>query len=154
MQDGYEIKTRASVEHESALTEALIEYNRAHSPLWERNHDAQFQPMPLQFFALDGRALLDGLTGHTHRLRAWLEIGTLWVNGDHRGRGIGRELVGRAEEEARRRGCLHARLSTSPFQAPGFYEKMGYVLYGRLEDCPPGDTSLYYRKDLYPKGTA
>ncbi len=60
----------------------------------------------------------------------------------------------RAEEEARRRGCLYARLATSTFQAPGFYEKLGYVLYGRLEDCPPSDTSLYYRKDLHPKGTA
>lgn len=73
---------------------------------------------------------------------------------DHRGRGIGRGLMGCAKEEARRRGCLYARLATSTFQAPGFYEKMGYVLYGRLEDCPPSDTSLYYRKDLHPKGTA
>jgi len=155
MQGGYEIETAASAEREKAVTEALIGYNRTHSPHWAQNNDAQFQPMPLQFFVVDGGGvLLGGLTGRTHSLRAWLEIGTLWVEEDHRGRGIGKELVGRAEEEARRRGCLYARLSTNTFQAPGFYEKLGYVLYGRLEDCPPGDTSLYYRKDLRPKGTA
>ena len=52
------------------------------------------------------------------------------------------------EAEAVRRGCLYARLSTGHHQAPGFYEKIGYVLYGKLENCPPGDTSYYYRKDL------
>lgn len=155
MRNGYEIEAAASGEREDALVEALIGYNRACSPLWEQNHDARFQPMPLQFFVLDGGGvLLGGLTGRTHGLRAWLEISTLWVNEDHRGRGIGRELMERAEEGARQRGCLYARLATSTFQAPGFYEKLGYVLYGSLEDCPPGDTSLYYRKDLHPKETA
>ena len=154
MQNGYEIETAASMDREEALTGALIGYNRAHSPLWEQNHDAQFQPLPLQFFALDsGGTLLGGLTGRTHSLRAWLEISILWVEEAHRGRGLGRELVERAEEESRRRGCLYARLSTSTFQAPGFYEKLGYILYGRLEDCPPGETALYYRKNLCPKET-
>ena len=140
MRNGYKIETAASAEREDVLTQALVGYNRTHSPFWEQNNDARFQPMPL--------------TGRTYGLQAWLKIGTLWMDEDHRGQGIGRELIGRAEEEARRRGCFYARLSTSTFQAPGFYEKMGYVLYGRLEDYPPGDTSLYYRKDLHPKGTA
>ena len=155
MQDFYRFESAPSEERENALTEALIGYNRAHSPLWEQNHDAQFQPMPLHFFVLDGGgALLGGLTGRTHSLRAWLEISTLWVDEARRGQGIGRGLVERAEVEAYRRGCLHARLSTSTFQAPGFYEKLGYTLFGKLEDCPPGDTSLYYRKNLRPKETA
>lgn len=155
MQNGYEIETAASTERESALSKAFIGYNRAHSPLWEQNHDAQFQPTPLQLFVLDSDGtLLGGLTGRTHSLRAWLEISTLWVDEAHRKRGIGRELVEHAEEEARRRGCLYARLATSTFQAPGFYEKLGYILYGKLEDCPPGDTSLYCRKNLHSKETA
>ena len=154
MQNGYEVEVAADEKRESALTEALIGYNRAHSPLWAQNHDGQFQPMPLQFFVLDsGGMLVGGLTGRTHSLRAWLEISILWVDEAHRGRGLGKELVERAEGEAYRRGCLHARLSTSTFQAPGFYEKLGYILYGRLEDCPPGETALYYRKNLCPKET-
>ena len=155
MQNGYEFKPGVSEEWESALSEALIGYNRTHSPLWEQNHDARFTPLPLHLFVLDGDgALVGGLTGRTHSLRAWLEISTLWVDEAHRGRGIGRELMERAEEEAYRRGCLYARLSTSTFQAPGFYEKLGYTLYGKLEDCPPGDTALYCHKNLRPKETA
>ena len=151
----YVFEAGANEERENALTEALIGYNREHAPLWEQNHDAQFQPLPLQLFVLDsGGALIGGLTGRTHSLRAWLETSILWVDEAHRGRGVGRELVKRAEEEARQRGCLYARLSTSTFQAPGFYEKLGYTLYGKLEDCPPGDTSLYYRKNLRLKETA
>ena len=155
MQNGYEIETAASTERESALSKAFIGYNRAHSPLWEQNHDAQFMPLPLPPFVLDsGGTLLGGLTGRPPSLRAWLEISTLWVHDAHRGQGIGRGLAERAEEEARRRRCHYARLATSTFQAPGFYEKLGYILYGKLEDCPPGDTSLYYRRNLHPKETA
>ncbi len=154
MRNCYEFVAGVSEERETALTEALIGYNRAHSALWERNHDGRFPPMPLQFSVVDGGALVGGLTGRTHGLRAWLEISILWVDEAHRGRGIGRELVERAEEEARRRGCLYARLSTSEFQGAGFYEKLGYTVYGRLEECPPGETALYYRKNLRPKETA
>ena len=33
-------------------------------------------------------------------------------------------------------------------QAPGFYSRLGYELYGTLENCPPGTTVFYFRKDL------
>ena len=39
-------------------------------------------------------------------------------------------------------------IATSNFQAPGFYEHLGYALYGRLENCPPGETVLYFWKEL------
>jgi GNAT superfamily N-acetyltransferase len=72
----------------------------------------------------------------------------IWVEARAREQGIGRELMKRAEEEALRRGCLYARTCTSDYQAPRFYEKLGYSLYGKLENCPPGETCYYYRKDL------
>lgn len=31
---------------------------------------------------------------------------------------------------------------------PGFYERLGYSLYGKLEKCPPGETVYYYWKEL------
>jgi hypothetical protein len=37
MQKCYEFQSGVSEERENALTEALIGYNRAHSPLWEHN---------------------------------------------------------------------------------------------------------------------
>ena len=136
-------------EREEYVTDRLVEFNRAHLELWEQNHDAQYEAAPLQIYVLDQQGqVVGGLAGRTHGLRAWLEISVVWVKEELRGQGIGRELMRRAEEEARRRGCLYARTSTSQHQAPRFYERLGYSLYGKLENCPPGETAHYYRKDL------
>lgn len=75
-------------------------------------------------------------------------VGVLWVDGHLRGEGLGSELVQRAENEARRRGCMAVRLSTWDFQALGFYTQLGYAPYGVLEGYPPGHTVYYLRKNL------
>ena len=48
----------------------------------------------------------------------WLFIKYLWVRADH-GRGIGRELIARAEARALERDCHSAWLDTFSFQARG-----------------------------------
>ena len=71
-----------------------------------------------------GRAIQGGALGRT-----WGECGELlqlWVAESARGRGIGRSLVQRFEEEASARGCALIYLDTFSFQAPGFYESLGY----------------------------
>ena len=72
----------------------------------------------------------------------------IWVDETLRRQGFGRQLLERAEKEARMRDCRYARLATSDYQAPGFYQKLGYTLYGQLENCPPGETAYYFWKDL------
>jgi hypothetical protein len=42
----------------------------------------------------------------------------------------------------------HAMVDTFDFQAPGFYQKLGYVEWGVLEDFPGGHRRIYFRKDL------
>ena len=54
------------------------------------------------------------------------------------------------DHEAIQRGCRYARLSTSDYQAPEFYPKLGYTRYGLLADCPPGETVSYFWKPLPP----
>ncbi|MCB0117125.1 MAG: GNAT family N-acetyltransferase [Caldilineaceae bacterium] len=78
----------------------------------------------------------------------WLEVDKLWVDESLRGRGVGRQLLRRAEEIAIERGCLRAMLTTYSFQARGFYEKEGYRIVGALEDYPPGSTFYWLRKDF------
>ena len=147
--DAWTFDLSGSQEREKALTDNLIAFNKSRSNLWDQNYDGRFTAAPLHVFTLDeAKRVVGGLIGRTHSLRAWLEVSILWVDEDYRGIGLGRALMERGEAEAIHRGCLYARLSTSHYQAPGFYEKMGYVLYGKLENCPPGDTSYYYRKDL------
>ena len=76
----------------------------------------------------------------------WLNVELLFVPEDLRGRGVGSALLAAAETEAMRRDCLGAFVDTASFQAPGFYQRLGYTLYGRLGDFPPGHERLYFRK--------
>lgn len=79
-----------------------------------------------------------------------LAIDLFWIAAEYRGSGNGGQLLLRAEEEGRLRGANKAFLNTHTFQAPGFYEKYGYKLYGELKDFPPGHDRRYYVKTLEP----
>jgi len=90
--------------------------------------------------------VVGGLVGETHW--DWFYINLMFINEDLRGRGYGYKLLTKAEEEARRRGAKHAYLDTFSFQAPGFYQKQGYEVFGELGEFPPGHTRYYLRKEL------
>jgi len=76
----------------------------------------------------------------------WLRVQMLFVPEKLRGRGVGAGLMATAEREARERGCRGAIVDTLSFQAGPFYQKIGYELFGILEDCPPGYNQLYLCK--------
>jgi GNAT superfamily N-acetyltransferase len=61
---------------------------------------------------------------------------------------IGSRIIRMAEDEAKRRGCSRAVLFTVTFQAPGFYERQGYEVLGRIECDPPGHTRICMTKRL------
>ena len=79
-----------------------------------------------------------------------LFVRILWVSEALRGRGFGRRLMEMAERRAVERGCRHIFLDTFDFQAPGFYEKLGYQIYAKAEDWPVGHAHHFLRKDLPP----
>ncbi|WP_428486471.1 GNAT family N-acetyltransferase [Rhodopila sp.] len=87
-----------------------------------------------------------GLTGAIWG--GWLQVNFLWVTEMLRGQGQGARLMDAAEGLAAERGALAATLETHSFQAPGFYLKRGYEVFGRLDDYPPGHTKLFLRKRL------
>lgn len=91
-------------------------------------------------------APVGGLVGYV--AFGWLFIRMFFLPEDLRRQGLGRELLRRAEEEARARGCVGAHLDTFSFQARGFYEKQGYALFGTLPDCPPGHARFFLHKRL------
>ena len=78
----------------------------------------------------------------------WLFVQLLVVPESLRGAGFGRRLMAVAEEEAVRRGCRNAWLDTHEFQAPGFYKKLGYSVFGTLPDYPPGFARIFLTKRL------
>lgn len=78
----------------------------------------------------------------------WLYVNLMWIREPLRGQGYGAQLLNLAEEEARRRGAKHAYLDTFSFQAPAFYRRYGYQVFGELPNFPAGHTRYFLMKDL------
>ena len=100
----------------------------------------------LTIIVREGEEIVAGLYGWT-----WgtcCEVKTLWVHERLRGRRLGTRLMGAAEAEARRRGASQIVLSTHSFQAPAFYERLGFAPVGYVEDYPIGHQSIFLRKRL------
>ena len=121
------------------LPDGLEAYNEARWPGHQPWRDlAVFVRGP------DG-AVATGLAGHTYA--GWLFVQYLWVSDRLRSAGTGRGLMAEAERRARERGCHSAYLDTFSFQARGFYEGLGYEVFGAL-DYPPGHQRFFLRKRL------
>ena len=104
-----------------------------------------FRPLAVLLRA-DGGETLGGLWGRT--AWRWMFVELLFVPGALRGTGFGRELMRRAEAEAIARGCIAAWLDTFSFQARGFYERLGYSVFGALDGYPPGHSRFFLQKSL------
>jgi GNAT superfamily N-acetyltransferase len=94
----------------------------------------------------DTGEVIAGFNGHT-----WggcCELANVWVHEEHRGRGIGTLLLRAAEAEAVARGCTQVVLATHSFQAPGFYERMGYERKYAIEGLPKNHADIIYVKVL------
>jgi GNAT superfamily N-acetyltransferase len=94
----------------------------------------------------DAGRLVAGLSGHTWGRCCTIVL--LWVDASIRGSGVGRALMQAAEEEALRRGCRQMVLSTHSFQAPRFYEKLGFQRHAAIPDNPAGHEDFIYIKYL------
>jgi GNAT superfamily N-acetyltransferase len=102
---------------------------------------------PIGYFLKNARGeFLGGLTGYVWG--GWMHVNLLWVTEGLRGEGHGTRLMDAAEAFAVEHGCIGATLETHSFQAPGFYAKRGYEVFGTLGDYPPGHTKLFLRKRL------
>jgi ribosomal protein S18 acetylase RimI-like enzyme len=78
----------------------------------------------------------------------WLSIDLMWIKEELRGRGYGHRLLALAEDEGRQRGAKHAHLDTFSFQAPDFYKRYGYQVFGELPGYPAGHRRYYLTKEL------
>lgn len=77
-----------------------------------------------------------------------MHIETLWIEETLRSKGWGTKLMNMVEQEAVKRKCHLIYTDTYSWQAPQFYEKLGYVLYGKLDDFPKGCSLSYYVKKI------
>lgn len=66
----------------------------------------------------------------------WLFVELLVVPETARGQGLGAKLMNMAEALARKKGCQGIWLDTFSFQAPDFYLRLGFSIFGELKDYP------------------
>ncbi len=104
-------------------------------------------PKPVAITLTDDRGeVVGGLWGKT--VYDWLFVDYLVVPASMRGRDLGAKLMASAEEIAVERGCVGSWLTTFTFQAQGFYEKLGYEVFGSLDNSPRENVRMFLRKRL------
>ncbi|MEO8753745.1 MAG: GNAT family N-acetyltransferase [Casimicrobiaceae bacterium] len=104
-----------------------------------------YYPIVFALKDADGE-VLGGLLGDIWG--GWLHIGFLWVARPLRGKNWATKLMRAAERYAVERGAHDATLETFSFQARGFYEQLGYEVFGTLDDFPPGHAKYFLRRHL------
>ena len=135
----FEVTDQPSPDDVRIVEDALIAFNVARARPYDKK--------PLHVFLRDGNgATIGGATGFTNW--EWLYIDCFWLPESLRGSGWGARLLEAAESEARQRGCRHSHLYSYSFQAPDFYRKQGYAIYGALDGYPPGEKRVLLRKSL------
>jgi GNAT superfamily N-acetyltransferase len=131
-------------EMQQVIVDGLTAFNRSRTGLTD-------DPRTLALLLSDpgSDAVVGGLLGWT-----WLSclyINLLFIPETMRGAGVGRRLMTEAEAEAIRRSCDAVVLDTFSFQARGFYERLGYSVFGTL-DYAHGHSRFYLTKRLAGSG--
>ena len=120
------------------LERRIIAFNEAVTG----HHDGR----TLTFVVREQGAIVAGLDGFTWGGYARIEY--LFVDESHRGRGLGSALMDAALREARARDCDAITVDTHEFQAPAFYERLGFGRVGTTLGTPRGSAEHRYWKRL------
>jgi GNAT superfamily N-acetyltransferase len=135
----FTLKPEPTPEERYRIIDPLIAYN-----------EAQVGPRNSKEFAFSVHSetgeFIGGLLGFTHWNHFF--VSSVFVDQQFRREGIGRELLKRAEALALEQGCDVIYLDTFDYQAPGFYEKLGFKVFAKLEDYPTGHQRFYLVKRL------
>ncbi|MGE7688391.1 GNAT family N-acetyltransferase [Lysinibacillus sp. NPDC097214] len=128
------------------LNTKLKEYNDEHSP-YHKESRQKGTILPLNLIVTDcQQQWIGGITAEVYW--GWVEINKFWFSQEFRGKGIGGQLLTKAEETAKQMGATKALLTTYDFQARTFYEARGYQVVGEIKDYPPGSSYFTMVKKL------
>ena len=121
------------------LWAGLIRYNRQ-----------QAGPLRYSRTVLTARDRKGKLLGGAILQSYWKEtyVELLWLSERARRSGLGSRLIAEAERRAKKRGSVLLHLNTYSFQAPGFYEKLGFKRLGGMQGSPRGESRHFYAKKL------
>ena len=125
------------------LDNKIIEFN---SQIVTCSQKEQF--IHIDYVIKDNDKIVGGITTILY-YRKCLYINVLWVKENYRHNGLGSKLLKKVEDEVKQQGCALIHLDTFDFQAPDFYLKHGYEIFGELENCPPGHKRFFLKKISY-----
>ncbi len=139
MKDSYTITKSEDKTEEDYILKRLIEYNLKHVPDFP-------EKVYFNYMAKDeGGTIIGGIKCKVHW--GWLHIDLFWVDDNHRGKGIGSELIQKAEKEALKHTIAGAYVETAEFQALEFYQKEGYKVFGEADNMPVGHKCFWLKHE-------
>ena len=123
------------------IDDKLVEFNKQHVPFRQKE---SFIDLSFVMKNDDGETI----GGINATLYCWniMCVDILYVDPCYRGRGCGKILLEKVEEKAKCLGGYMCHLDTFDWQAKGFYEKLGYEVFGVLDHCPEGHKRYYMKK--------
>ena len=127
-------------EETKAVCDGLKKYNRKSSrPLDEQWNET----INLILKTKDGE-VVGGIMCYMFMYSLYIDV--LWVDEKYRSQNYGSKLIAEAEKIAKEKGCILIDTCTFSYQAPGFYVKCGYEIYGILEGYPEGIKKYHLKK--------
>jgi GNAT superfamily N-acetyltransferase len=125
-----------------AEREAILGPLKAYNEV--RGGPAGYRKLAVLLRDLESGKTIGGLWGWS--AYDWLRIDLLFIPEQLRGEGLGAQLVRQAEAIALERSHIGVWLDTFEFQALGFYQKLGYEVFGVLPDHPRGQRCFFLHK--------
>lgn len=120
------------------LLERLVAFNRTH------RDDFKLATFSIEVLG-DMNEIIGGLYASISGGMMVVEL--LWISEVHRGNGIGTEIMNKAHNRGRELSAKRAMTDTFDFQAPEFYQILGYKIFGSVP-YPNNTVRHYLVKDL------
>jgi GNAT superfamily N-acetyltransferase len=124
----------------SLIKERLADYNRE-----QTNGEYDEPGIEINLVLKDHRGVVVGGINASTMLRV-MHLEALWVAEAYRKHGYGRALVLAAERIGLERGCITAQTWSLSFQAPEFFQKLGYAVFGVSDGYPDPIKEHYFIK--------
>ena len=121
------------------LDKQIADFNWANWEVQER------KPLAVQIKNEHGEVIA-GAAGRT--FGNWLQLSTLWVSEELRGKAMGSQILKSFEDAGKKRGCTTCLLDTLNFQARPFYEKYGYKTQWVQQNYPKTGCKYFMTKTL------
>lgn len=129
-----------------AVTNALNMYERTYAKNPEFIIPKEVGAHPVGIYAYEKSELLGGITYYTHNDWIFLLCGYVWP--EWRERGIYRTMIETLAEKLKVVGISGIFASTYDWEAPKVYEALGFTRGAILRNCPKGNTSIDYYKEI------